>query len=1086
MKKTNTKNKTIYLTLALSALMALIFFAIFLYSLNEGDKDTLPVFENKEEAQEENPSVDDSKDVDGQKVYEGAFKETEFTFLSLIPSWEEYGANPEDINFFLRARKGGEWTEWGHVEEAVDANNPNKYYYEEPLFFSGDAYQVKVVFEKGKGEVRDIVIRYIGEDGKNFIDRLKDSPKYLFSTNKARAATTMPAYKKRSDWGCGEPNSSVGWNPDAVRNHGEYTRKLILHHTAASSNYYAAKSANESAWNDPDGVVYSIWYYHTYVRDGGWGDIGYNYLVAPNGTIYQGRYVGVQEHVEPGHARPYNYRNDIDGDGKLEYVNKGISVLGFYQDFYDEGNNLWYDAPKLPSGARSSIEKLTAHFGVRHNINPQNKSIVYSSDASQNVTTYGIEGHGRYAATSCPGNEIYEDLPTIRSNAFRIYGNNLLDFSSFSLSDSNPSLQEEVTASFTITNSNDYSISLDAIGVAGRFIDGGNTATDFGFSATTLAPGQSKSFSFKRAFSNMGEHKALLMYKIDGAWVVPSSVTSKLFEVTIPDIKGTWFLLPNNGTIGASYSPELRLKNNGVGTVTIDSLAIAGRMDGKVYDFAYQNNIGFAAGEEKTITIPAKRLVDTGTYKFSVIMKVGSRWYQVYHTTGAPDIRWMKLEKPDVRVSWFLLPNNGVAGATYNPELKITNHTNQSIALDAVGIAGRMGGKSYDLGYQAVTLGGGETRSISIPSKRLTEPGNYSFIPLMKIGSSWYQIPRTTGASSVRQMDVSVPDIRATSHLSIYPYPAMVNTPVTALVKIKNYSNQATLVDGLVVSGRKSGSNLVYDYSYSSSLNLGSGQEILVDPSRFFTAGGNYSSRPMYRIGNTWYAPKTNGFNIAKEYVVFGETATLEGILMPTTSGKVATEQHLVADLYTTQQISDWDLLFKNCLLNHDNDYYLCGVNGITAIRNTISQTTHYSKSPVTNSLDQNGMAWLTTATNRHKAGSQSLIILGGVYGAFTRPATNNRSEQYYINMRWNYTNIHSQPIYTTNKDWYFEKKVVVTNPVNGKKVVCSILDYGPHPDTNRVAGLSPEAMRALGAVTNSDLRYYWAADQSIPIGPIN
>ena len=50
---------------------------------------------------------------------------------------------------------------------------------------------------------------------------------------------------------------------------------LIVHHTVSSND-----NTNWVA------TVRAIWNYHTYTQN--WGDIGYNYLIDPNGIIYEG------------------------------------------------------------------------------------------------------------------------------------------------------------------------------------------------------------------------------------------------------------------------------------------------------------------------------------------------------------------------------------------------------------------------------------------------------------------------------------------------------------------------------------------------------------------------------------------------------------------------------------------------------------------------------------------------------------------------------------------------------------------------------------------------------------------------------
>lgn len=70
-------------------------------------------------------------------------------------------------------------------------------------------------------------------------------------------------------------------------------------------------------------------------------------------------------------------------------------------------------------------------------------------------------------------------------------------------------------------------------------------------------------------------------------------------------------------------------------------------------------------------------------------------------------------------------------------------------------------------------------------------------------------------------------------------------------------------------------------------------------------------------------------------------------------------------------------------------------------------------------------------------------------------------------------------------KNWHRGKKVLVTNPSNGRRLVASIMESGPAIFTDRVSGLSPEAMLALGVETDGNLEYGFMIDQSAPVGPL-
>jgi hypothetical protein len=63
--------------------------------------------------------------------------------------------------------------------------------------------------------------------------------------------------------------------------------------------------------------------------------------------------------------------------------------------------------------------------------------------------------------------------------------------------------------------------------------------------------------------------------------------------------------------------------------------------------------------------------------------------------------------------------------------------------------------------------------------------------------------------------------------------------------------------------------------------------------------------------------------------------------------------------------------------------------------------------------------------------------------------------------MRWNYHVEHMSP--EEVKRWWANKKLLLTNPSNGKAVVVRAVDYGPHENTGLDVGVSPGAAEALG-----------------------
>ena len=72
-----------------------------------------------------------------------------------------------------------------------------------------------------------------------------------------------------------------------------------------------------------------------------------------------------------------------------------------------------------------------------------------------------------------------------------------------------------------------------------------------------------------------------------------------------------------------------------------------------------------------------------------------------------------------------------------------------------------------------------------------------------------------------------------------------------------------------------------------------------------------------------------------------------------------------------------------------------------------------------------------------------------------------------------------------SKKKWYKEKRVLVTNKRNGKKVVASILESGPAIWTGRVGGLSPEAFDAIDGKNNENCTFAFVDDDT-KLGKVN
>ncbi len=178
----------------------------------------------------------------------------------------------------------------------------------------------------------------------------------------------------REEWGCpdNDPSSpTYCYGPDWVPFLNPITN-IVIHHTAIEEQ-------NED-WKKG---VRDVWRFHS--QDRGWQDIGYNYLIDPDGNIYEGRFGG--EFVTAGHTYLHNV-------GTV-----GISMLGNYE------------SRELSNEAKSSLNELLDYLMKRYKLDPNSIYRDY-----ENSYSLGLTGHRDWTVTACPGANVYSELDDIRDN----------------------------------------------------------------------------------------------------------------------------------------------------------------------------------------------------------------------------------------------------------------------------------------------------------------------------------------------------------------------------------------------------------------------------------------------------------------------------------------------------------------------------------------------------------------------------------------------------------------------------------------------------------------------------------------------
>ena len=316
-------------------------------------------------------------------------------FLAVAGSWQSDTDTPGLVDFDLRFSRDGEsWSDWLHASHDHYELVEDGLHHGELVFTDKQTrfvqYRVRLTRD------RDGTTPAISEVKLHFISPGASSPE-LFETiesktpaNRGRTVTgsqdqqhkqlpadqiaenesyPLPDYVDRETW------STVYNLTNTANRTPTNVTHLVVHHSDGQNNA-----------SDFAAVVRSYWDFHANGRN--WGDIGYNWLVDPNGVVYQGRAFNVDgnKDVIGTHAGGFNTNS------------MGICVIGSYTNLFPSDEAL------------ASMYDVLAWKADERGIDPLGSSL---HTPSGNVQRH-IVGHRDVTSTQCPGNTFYTMMPEIR------------------------------------------------------------------------------------------------------------------------------------------------------------------------------------------------------------------------------------------------------------------------------------------------------------------------------------------------------------------------------------------------------------------------------------------------------------------------------------------------------------------------------------------------------------------------------------------------------------------------------------------------------------------------------------------------
>ena len=264
----------------------------------------------------------------------------ETVFSAILASWHaDIPADTTvDVSFRFAPAASGPWSRWESVgqETEVSVGALSRYL----------QFRVRLVSEDRDAAPRLLsVVAELGRRG-----RETSIPAGL------RASLPRPPVTPRATWGARAASDSYTEHQPT---------RLIVHHSSSptQASYQGATT------------IRGIQNYHMDSRH--WIDIGYHFLIGPDGVVYEGR----PESAVGAHCIP--------NPDKL-----GICVIGNFHPPSDEVTT---------AVQRARLVELLAYLAGKHAIAPE-----------------GIQGHREYMTTDCPGQRLFDALPQIREEVRRL------------------------------------------------------------------------------------------------------------------------------------------------------------------------------------------------------------------------------------------------------------------------------------------------------------------------------------------------------------------------------------------------------------------------------------------------------------------------------------------------------------------------------------------------------------------------------------------------------------------------------------------------------------------------------------------
>lgn len=284
----------------------------------------------------------------------------------------------------------GAVSRWTRATEAHDAERGDRHFSGVMLADRPASLEWRSIVPKGT----DMSVPTL--DYMNTIDGPRESRRLPAPASAtASAAARTPDVITRAEWGADE--SLKRTSGGCVRRFFR-PQQLFVHHTAGSN------------FDDhPAATMRAIYWYHV-VRQG-WCDVGYSFVISPDGRVFEGRW-----------ARSYSPWEVHDSEDRKNRAVAGAHVSDFNSGSVGISVMGNYSQVAPPPAMRRSLAEVLAWEADRHNLKPRGRHTFRNPETGQTRYLPYIAGHRDAGQTECPGTRLYRKLGAVRRDTRAVMG----------------------------------------------------------------------------------------------------------------------------------------------------------------------------------------------------------------------------------------------------------------------------------------------------------------------------------------------------------------------------------------------------------------------------------------------------------------------------------------------------------------------------------------------------------------------------------------------------------------------------------------------------------------------------------------